>query len=77
MRATAFGRVVGVGPDHGFKGPCEFGDVNEQLLPLWARTRHSVPIPRAALVATTAAQPILLAHLKELPSDHEAVVHTP
>ncbi|EJD46907.1 hypothetical protein AURDEDRAFT_184148 [Auricularia subglabra TFB-10046 SS5] len=80
--ATAFGRVIGLGPDHGSESLRAFGDVvEEQLLPLWAdldTALQSVLIPQlAALVASTSGPHILLAHLKELRPNHEAVVHTP
>lgn len=80
--ATAFGRVIGLGPHHGSESLKAFGDVVEdQLLPLWADldiALQSVLVPQlAALVATAAGPRILLAHLKELRPNHEALVHTP
>ncbi|KZV88381.1 hypothetical protein EXIGLDRAFT_722762 [Exidia glandulosa HHB12029] len=80
--STAFGRVIGLGPHHGSESLNAFGDVVEdQLLPLWADldiALQSVLVPQlAALVATASGPHILLAHLRELRPNHEAIVHTP
>lgn len=80
--AGAFGRVIGLGTHHGSESLKAFGGVVEdELLPLWADldiALQSVLVPQlAALVATAAGPRILLAHLKELRPNHEALVHAP
>ncbi|KAH7102142.1 hypothetical protein BKA62DRAFT_118078 [Auriculariales sp. MPI-PUGE-AT-0066] len=80
--ATGFGRVIGLGPQHGSESLTAFGDVvEEQILPLWAdldTALQSVLVPQlCAMVATASGPHILLAHLKELRPNHDALVHTP
>jgi len=80
--ATGFGRVIGLGPHHGSESLTAFGDVvEEQILSLWADldvALHSVLVPQlCAMVATASGPHILLAHLRDLRPNHDALVHTP